>query len=206
MRDNFFFITESPCLYWDLCFCVNWASLKDFSCFLPGRFSWRSFGRPHTVALFPIKKTFCRGSSGSLRVNISISIESVLFWRSTVFLGFSALARPRLGSSPSACRTPTYSTYFQFNQLYCQYSPNNEQYKHTWVLFVREPQSKKVKAKQQLISLWRGGLQHFVHVYLPHWAQANKHKPESKPPINVKLCGKRMTDVYSLARSWNATS
>ncbi|PWA17000.1 hypothetical protein CCH79_00019457 [Gambusia affinis] len=30
-----------------------------------GRFSRRSFGRPHTVALFPIKKPFYRGSSGS---------------------------------------------------------------------------------------------------------------------------------------------
>ena len=44
----------------------------------------------HTIALFPIKKPFCSGSSGTIRVNISISIESVLFVRASVFLGSSA--------------------------------------------------------------------------------------------------------------------
>ena len=44
-----------------------------------------------------------------------------------------------------------------------------------------------------------------------HMLQANKqdlekHKPTGKPAIKVKLCGKDMTDVYSLARCWNATS
>lgn len=42
--------------------------MKDLTVFIwpqIGCFSWRSFGRPHTVALFPIKKPFCRGSSGS---------------------------------------------------------------------------------------------------------------------------------------------
>lgn len=39
-----------------------------------------------------------------------------------------------------------------------------------------------------------------------HMLQANKqdtgkHKPTGKPAIKVKLCGKDMTDVYSLAQS-----
>lgn len=68
MKVNIFFQCKRIYLYSDLCFGVNWAPLKDLTVFVQpqiGCFSWRSFGRPHTVALFPIKKPFCRGSSGS---------------------------------------------------------------------------------------------------------------------------------------------
>lgn len=46
------------------------SSPEEFDLFFSPRlhiecFSWRSFGRPHKVSLFPIKKPFCRGSSGS---------------------------------------------------------------------------------------------------------------------------------------------
>lgn len=68
MKVKIFFQCKRIYLYSDLCFGVNWAPLKDLTVFVQpqiGCFSWRSFGRPHTVALFPIKKPFCRGSSGS---------------------------------------------------------------------------------------------------------------------------------------------
>lgn len=46
------------------------SSPEEFDLFFSPRlhiecFSWRSFGRPHKASLFPIKKPFCRGSSGS---------------------------------------------------------------------------------------------------------------------------------------------
>lgn len=63
-----FFQFQKGYLDSDLCFGVNWALLQDLS-FLArlqiGCFWRRSFGRPHIVALFPIKKPFCSGSSGS---------------------------------------------------------------------------------------------------------------------------------------------
>lgn len=50
---------------------------------------------------FPLKSRSAAVLLGATQVNISISIESVLFWRSSVFLGSSVLAQLRLGSSPT---------------------------------------------------------------------------------------------------------
>lgn len=64
---------------------------------------------------FPLKSHSAVVLLGAMRVNISISIESVLFWRSSVFLGSSAQARLRLGSPPMCAepqplhRTPAYA-------------------------------------------------------------------------------------------------
>lgn len=49
---------------------------------------------------FPLKSHSAVVLLGAVRVNISVSIESVLFWRSSVFLGSSVLTQPRLGSPP----------------------------------------------------------------------------------------------------------
>lgn len=45
-----------------------------------------------------------------------------------------------------------------------------------------------------------------LHMLQVNKQDTGKHKPTGKPAMKVKLCGKDMTDVYSLARSWNATS
>lgn len=63
---------------------------------------------------FPLKSRSAAVLLGAAQVNISISIESVLFWSSSVFLGSSVLAQLRLGSSPMCTgsrplhRTPAY--------------------------------------------------------------------------------------------------
>lgn len=49
---------------------------------------------------FPLKSHSAVVLLGAMQVNISISIESVLFWSTSVFLGSSALTQLRLGSSP----------------------------------------------------------------------------------------------------------
>lgn len=64
---------------------------------------------------FPLKSHSAVVLLGAMQVNISISIESVLFWRSSVFLGSSALTQLRLGSSAMCFRphplhhTPAYT-------------------------------------------------------------------------------------------------
>lgn len=62
------FPAPQRCLYTDLRFGANWGPLQDLPVLVHpyvGCFSWRSSGRSHTVTLFPIKKSFCSGSSGS---------------------------------------------------------------------------------------------------------------------------------------------
>lgn len=74
MKDCIFFQLQKGYLYSDLYFGVNWALLLDLSFFclffccsasdwtFLKEILWQA---SHTRALFPIKKPFCRGSSGS---------------------------------------------------------------------------------------------------------------------------------------------
>lgn len=158
---------------------------------------------------FPLKSHSAVVLQGAMQVNISISIESVLFWRSSVFLGSSALTQLRLGSS-TCVPNPNPSTMPPLLHI-----PYTGEYKQNLLTFllpgmdlssVKDPAPEKTKQRSRsLLCLEAACGCVFVFASL-HMLQANKqdtgkHKPTGKPATKVKLCGKNMTDVYSLAHS-----
>ena len=154
---------------------------------------------------FPLKSHSAVVLLGAMQVNISISIESVLFWRSTVFLGSSALIQLRLGSSsdPSPSTAPLHMPHNGEHKQ--NLSPSPSSFSPVWTC--HRIRTGKTKTKEQFIIVWRSSLWERVRVFASlHMLQANKqdtgkHKPTGKPAIKVKLCGKDTPDVYSLAQS-----
>lgn len=196
-------------LYSDLYFGVNWAPLKDLSVFARpqiGCFSWRSFGRPHTLALFPIKKLFCRGSSGSHASKYIHFHRKCFVLEVQCFLGLLCSHSTQVGF--------LFSRRCVLDPNPCVYPVMDNTNKKSHSLFSLDLSSAERSAPEQEQNIRNSSLfsAEAVCVFASlHMLQANKqdtgkHKPTGKRAIKVKLCGKDMTDVYSLAQSWNATS
>lgn len=206
-------------LYSDLYFGVNWAPLKDLTVFAwpqIGCFSWRSFGRPLAVALFPIKKPFYRGSSGSHASKYIHFHRKCFVLEVQCFLGLLCSHSTQVGFLSDVCWTPTPPPHR------CIY-PTMENTNKTRVLLIFLQPSKDLSSAKDLHRKRQNkGAVHYsvekrsvracacvfasLHMLHANKQDTGKHKPTGKPAIKVKLCGKHMTDVYSLAQSWNATS
>lgn len=130
-----------------------------------------------------------------MQVNISISIESVLFWRSSVFLGSSVLAplRRALDHSPSTSTSPHHGEHKQ--------KPNPSPPAQGGLVM---GSTLEKNPKQRPDSLFRGkGVCERVRSRLARclfYKQTNKQKPTGKHAIKAELCGKDVTDVYSWPR------
>lgn len=131
---------------------------------------------------FPLKSHCAVVLLGAMQVNISISIESVLFWRSSVFLGSSALAQLSLGSSP-VCAGPSTPL------LHPCMRPTMENANKNWIhllllqpgvdmLFIRENKAKN-KTTQRPCSLFCKTM--FTSLHMP---QVNKQAQTYRETCN----------------------
>lgn len=209
-----FFQLKGIYLYSDLCFGVNWAPLKDLNVFTQpqiGCFSWRSFGRPHTVALFPIKKPFCRGSSGSHASKYIHFHRKCFVLEVQCFLGLLCSHSTQVGFLSNVCWTPT-PLHRPYNGEYKQnLSPAHIFLTRYGLIICEGSAPEKTKQRSRSLLCLEAVCECMCVFASLRMLQANKqdtgkHKPTGKPATKVKLCGKTMTDVYSLAHSWNATS
>lgn len=152
---------------------------------------------------FPLKSRSAAVVLGAMQVNISISIESVLFWRSSVFLGSSVLAQLRSGSSPTCTLDHSPSTALQHVPHNGEHKQNPNPSPFSPVLTCHGIHTGK-NPKQRPGSLFGGkGACERVRSRLGRrifYKQTNKQNPTGNHAIKAELCGKDMPDVYSWPR------
>lgn len=110
MKDCVFFQLQKGFLYSDLYFGVNWALLLDLSFFRAAsdwtflkEILWQA---SHTLALFPIKKPFCRGSSGSHASKYIHFHRKCFVLEVQCFLGLLCSHSAQVGFLSYVCWTP----------------------------------------------------------------------------------------------------